>query len=320
MNASLITTVFNEEKNINVFIDSVLGQSLRPAELIIVDAGSSDKTREIIRVRQKEVEDLKIHFKLLVKKGANRSFGRNMAIKNASKEIIAVSDVGCILEKDWLKNITKQFSYESTSVVAGYYLPVAKTIFQKCVAPFFCVMPDFIEKHKNKADFEFLPSSRSVAFQKKVWERVGGYPEELNYCEDLVFDQKIKRAGFKINFNSKAIVYWRQRDNLRSVFGQFYNYAVGDGKVFFSKYQTHSKRIIFLYVRYFIGLTFLIFGFVLNIFWKLLFFAIFAYFINEIISKYRYVKNIKAIFYLPLLKLTADIAVILGTIRGIVGG
>lgn len=320
MSASLITTVFNEEKNINVFIDSVLGQSLKPAELIIVDAGSSDKTREIIRVRQKEVKNLKIHFKLLVKKGANRSFGRNMAIKNANKEIIAVSDVGCILEKDWLKNITKQFSYESTSVVAGYYLPVAKTIFQKCVAPFFCVMPEFLKKHEKDKKFVFLPSSRSVAFRKNAWKKSKGYPEELNYCEDLVFDQKLIKSGFKIFFNKDAIVYWPQRKNLRSVFKQFYNYAVGDGKVFFSKYQTHSNRIIFLYVRYFIGLTFLIFGFVLNIFWKLLFLAIFAYFINEIISKYRYVKNVKAIFYLPLLRFTADVAVILGTIKGIVGG
>ena len=34
----------------------------------------------------------------------------------------------------------------------------------------------------------FLPSSRSVAFTRRAWEQVGGYPEWLDYCEDLVFD------------------------------------------------------------------------------------------------------------------------------------
>ena len=38
----------------------------------------------------------------------------------------------------------------------------------------------------------FLPSSRSVAFCKTAWEAVGGYPEWLDYSEDLVFDMALK--------------------------------------------------------------------------------------------------------------------------------
>ena len=34
----------------------------------------------------------------------------------------------------------------------------------------------------------FLPSSRSVAFRREVFDRTGGYPEWLDYCEDLLFD------------------------------------------------------------------------------------------------------------------------------------
>ena len=41
----------------------------------------------------------------------------------------------------------------------------------------------------------FLPSSRSVAFRKAAWAAVGGYPEWLDYCEDLVFDLSLRERG-----------------------------------------------------------------------------------------------------------------------------
>ena len=41
----------------------------------------------------------------------------------------------------------------------------------------------------------FLPSSRSVAFPKAVWALAGGYPEWLDYCEDLLFDFGINRQA-----------------------------------------------------------------------------------------------------------------------------
>ncbi len=76
----------------------------------------------------------------------------------------------------------------------------------------------------------FLPSSRSVAFPKEAWEAAGGYPEWLDYCEDLVFDLKLKELGYRFEFAPQAVVYFRPRSNLRSFFLQYYRYARGDGK------------------------------------------------------------------------------------------
>jgi hypothetical protein len=76
----------------------------------------------------------------------------------------------------------------------------------------------------------FLPSSRSVAFRKHAWARVGGYPEWLDYCEDLVFDMRLKETGHRFAFVPDALVYFRPRSNLRAFFLQYYRYARGDGK------------------------------------------------------------------------------------------
>jgi hypothetical protein len=82
----------------------------------------------------------------------------------------------------------------------------------------------------------FLPSSRSIAFRKTAWEAVGGYPEWLDYCEDLVFDLRLKMlsqqspVGTQFAFAPDAVVAFRPRGSLRSFLKQYYRYARGDGK------------------------------------------------------------------------------------------
>src|SRR3972149_1217971 len=229
MRISLITTVLNEESSIENFLDSVTRQSKLPDELIIVDGGSTDNT--VRYIRRYTVNLKRIKFRLIVKKG-NRSVGRNIAIEKSTGDLIAVTDVGCALDKNWLVNLVSPFKGKSIDVVAGYYKPETHSIFEKCLATYTCVMPDKVDPQN------FLPSSRSIAFRKKAWTKVGGYPKEIDTCEDLVFDKKLKKAGFKFHFAKNAIVYWPQRKNIFQAAKQFLDYATGDGQAFYIRPQT----------------------------------------------------------------------------------
>lgn len=304
MKISVVLTILNEEKTIGGFLKSLSLQSIKPIEIIIVDGGSVDKTSEMINDQISTFNNLK----LIKKPGVNRSIGRNIGIDRAIGEVIAVTDAGCILDKDWLKNITKPFKDNKTMSVAGFYKPVCNNIFQKCLAPYFCVMG------KRKT---ILPSSRSVAFRKEVWEKAGGYPQNMNYCEDLVFDQKIIKAGFKFYFEPLAIVYWPMKNNLKAVFKQFYNYAYGDGQIFFSDLQTHSIKILTVHLRYFIFIIFLLMGIMGKI--SILFFIIIflLYLIWAVLKNIKYIRDIRAVYYLPVIQVMSDMAVIVGTLKGI---
>ena len=108
MKISFITTIYNEEKTIKIFFDSLLSQSKLPNEILIVDGMSTDQTVAKIKSYESKIKKKKIKFTLLIKKG-NRSVGRNEAIKNATGEIIVCSDAGNILDKNWLKNISAPF-------------------------------------------------------------------------------------------------------------------------------------------------------------------------------------------------------------------
>jgi len=299
--ASLITTIYNESDSIGTFLDSIKLQLIKPSEIIIVDAGSKDGTQKTIKQFIKENKNLNI--KLFIKRG-NRSIGRNEGIKRARNEFIVVTDAGCILDKNWFKEITLPFKNSNVDVVAGFYNPLIKNVFQKSLATYTCVMKDELSK-------EFLPSSRSIAFKKLVWKKIGGYPENLDTCEDLVFASRLKKEGFKFFVTSKAIVYWPQRDNLIEAFSQFYNYALGDGKAHYFRRGTP-----FLFLRFLFLILLIVLSLRSSVFLYVLIILVILYLIWSISKNYKYVRNYLGFAYLPILQIISDIAVTIGTTVG----
>lgn len=298
---SFVTTVLNEEGSVKSFLESLDKQTKMPDEVVIVDGGSSDDTIAKIKSSKLKVQNLKI----LIKKG-NRAMGRNEAIKNCTGNIIVCSDAGCVLDKNWLKNIVEPFKNKEVDVAAGFYEPIVSSIFEKSLACYTCVMPDDVNKN-------FLPSSRSIAFKKEVWEKVGGYPENLETCEDLVFAKKLKKKEFRFKVEKNAIVFWPQRKNIFQAFRQFLNYAIGDGKAFYIRPQ-----VPFLFVRYLLGISLLgVYSISKAPFWLFAIgYLLFTYLVWSIWKNYKYVKHSKAFLYLPCLQLISDWAVILGMIIG----
>lgn len=197
MKVSFIATVYNEGASIGGLLESIFSQSKLPDEIIIVDGGSTDNTISEISTFKFPASCLDARIRLIFKKG-NRSVGRNEAIKNATNEIIVCSDAGCILDKNWVKNIVKPFKNPDVDVVAGYYEGKANTFFQKCLVPYVLVMPD-----KINVD-DFLPASRSMAFKKSIWKKIGKFPEEFSNNEDYVFAKRLKKHNAKIIFEKKG--------------------------------------------------------------------------------------------------------------------
>ncbi|GFP30888.1 hypothetical protein HKBW3S44_01023 [Candidatus Hakubella thermalkaliphila] len=215
---SLVTTILNEEKTLPEFIDSLLAQTRRPEEVIVVDGGSKDRTFEILKSYADRVGNLTV----IQSRGANISRGRNLAIAEATSDLIVVTDVGCQLHPRWLEAISRPLQEGSAQVVAGLSQPDARSFLEKCLAAVNVPLVEEIEEET------FMPSSRCIAFRKRVWEEVGGYPEWLDIGEDMNFNFKLKRMGYSIQLVREAVVYWRMRETLREIFRQFFGYARGD--------------------------------------------------------------------------------------------
>lgn len=107
-------------KNRNIFLhgclSSLLKQRYKPYEVIIVDNGSNDDTKETCMAFSKT---LPIQYHL--EKRVGIPYGRNLGIRRASGDICTFIDDDCLADHNWLSNIAKHFSSYRTSVgVVGY--------------------------------------------------------------------------------------------------------------------------------------------------------------------------------------------------------
>lgn len=219
---TLLLTVKNEEESLPAFFASVDSQTLLPNEVVLVDGGSTDGTLDVAR-RWKTT----LPFIIVSEPGANISTGRNLALERATGTIVAVCDAGTRLAPDWLEKITEPFGRPSNlqpDVVAGFFEADPTSVFELTLGT--TTLPDVDEIRAER----FLPSSRSIAFRRGLFDSGVRYPQWLDYCEDLIFDLKLKRAGARFEFNPGARVAFRPRTSVRSYWLQYYRYARGDGK------------------------------------------------------------------------------------------
>jgi glycosyltransferase involved in cell wall biosynthesis len=224
MKVSVIITVLNEAKSLPGLFDSLAAQTRLPDEVVVTDGGSVDGTLTLLRAEQKRN---RLPLTIVERPGANISQGRNAAIAVAQGGIIAVTDAGVRLAPNWLERLVapleRTISVE-THVVAGFFRPDPRTLFE--VAMGATVLPEL----RDVDPAGFLPSSRSVAVRKAAAEAVEGYPEWLDYCEDLIFDLRLRNRFGPFIFSPGALVYFRPRGSLRGFVKQYYQYARGDGK------------------------------------------------------------------------------------------
>jgi len=244
MKVSLICPIYNERGSVESLIKSMLAQTKKPDEIIFVDSFSKDGTAEIIKKYSKKNKEIK-----LIQKKSNISEARNIAIKNAKYEIIAATDASSKLDKEWLKNIIEPFKDKSIDVVSGGYKAISKGGIEDYLA-MLTVKP--MEEWDEKT---FLPSSRSIAFRKKAWKAVGGYPKNLYTGEDTLFDLKLKEKGFKFKLQKSAFVYWRGRNTIEKFIKQFYLYGKGDG-------EAGNLRKMKSNFMFFLGINFWLFALV----------------------------------------------------------
>ena len=332
MKTSVIVTVKNEGESIHRLLDSLAAQTRAPDEVVICDGGSSDGTLNALSAEQR------LPLKVIVRPGANISQGRNAAIAEAAGEVIASTDAGVVLVPEWLQELVAPFERgraaqgsgvepcpcpplgavgfgskpaqaSTPSVVAGFFLPDVRTAFE--VAMGATVLPQLDEIRPDK----FLPSSRSVAFRKEAWQAVGGYPEWLDYSEDLIFDGALRTRFGPFAFAPKAIVHFRPRSSLRAFFRQYYLYARGDGKA-----DLFRRRHAIRYITYLIAApAILLAGLVLSPWWWLLFLVgVVGYtfrpyrHLARMWGKQSAATKLQAALLVPVIRVTGDIAKMVG--------
>ncbi|MFX0141364.1 MAG: glycosyltransferase [Candidatus Hodarchaeota archaeon] len=185
---SIIIPIKNRSYLLDNLIRNLLNLNYSEYEIIIVDDCSTDNTKELLN---------KYPIKLIsLEKSVGSAKARNIGIKEAKYDIIALTDSDCFVSRNWLKNLVPYLN--NYDMVGGRIVSCDRS--ETKLIPFNMEHETIINK---ESPMNFLDTS-NVILKKDLWNSNGGF---LNYrIEDLDFSWRVLKKGFKLIYAPKGLV------------------------------------------------------------------------------------------------------------------
>ena len=183
---SLVIPLFNEEKNILNLIQMIENQTIKPNEIIFINAGSTDNTKEIIqnRIKIADLKDVKVVIKNTSKLYPGGS--RNLGVKISTNDHIFFMDAGIEVNKKWIESTLKIYNENKCEIVWGVHVNLhIKDTFSEALCS--------VTFGKNKV-YKTIPGS---LVKKEIFERIVKFDSSLRSAEDLLWMKKIKENNLK---------------------------------------------------------------------------------------------------------------------------
>jgi len=199
---SVIMPAYNAEKYIKEAIESILNQTFKDFEFIIVDDASTDNTRKIIGTYAKKDGRIKV---LYNEKNLGIVHSYNKAIKIAKGKYIA------ILENDDIAaptRLEKQFVFMEANPKVGVCGTNIVLINEKGKEIGRRIRPE-LDKECRRAFFLYCPIFHTTAMiRKECFEKLGYYDDKFIYAQDLEIFMRFS-IGYKLHNLQEFLGYYR---------------------------------------------------------------------------------------------------------------
>lgn len=202
---SIIIPAFNEENYISYCLESIakLNNVSLDKEIIVVDNGSSDNTREISK---------SYNAKVLLKKEGTIGSLRNYGAKTSKGDFIAFLDADCVVPVDWLGKASKYLNEENRAIL-GFRLSIPKN--SNWVAQSWDLL---FAKRNVTSEVDWIPSGNMI-MTREAFSLINGFDETLESNEDYDFCFRVKNQGYKlISCSETSVVHLRPPDSLTQLF------------------------------------------------------------------------------------------------------
>lgn len=196
---SVIIPTYNEEYTIEGCLRSINNQIFNKGEIesIVVDSHSPDNTRVVAKKFANKVIDVKA-------RGVGKA--RNIGAKHAEGKIVLFLDADTFLEKNFISEMYQTFKDPRIVCVAGVLKNLERlTPIDRLFAIFHYGFLNKLSTVTAYFGFPLFPSV-CVASRKTVFEKVGGFAEDMACAEDVNFSRKMGEIG-KCVVNKKATAY-----------------------------------------------------------------------------------------------------------------
>ena len=228
-NISVIVPTFNRGASLQRLLASLDSLELPDSfhdEVIIVDNGSTDNTREIL-IQGKRKQN-RFRFAVLKEETRGKSSAVNCGIRSAQGEILILVDDDVVLHPKWLVKHIECYRTTDFDAVQGRILPGVDPEGRPADPSRLREYNIPIVDHGDEVKEIRGLLATNISFKREVFEKIGFYNPRLGvgasgFGEDTEYSMRIRKAGFKIGYAPHAVVY-HELDPRR--YGREYNRMV----------------------------------------------------------------------------------------------
>lgn len=193
---TVVVPVLNEVVSLPQLLDALKRQTLRPREVLITDAGSTDGSVALVeqwwRAERWEGGDCRV----LAVPGAMPGAGRNAGVRAANHEWIAFIDAGIEPEATWLERLCAHARARQVPAVFGMCHFSGDGPFERAV----CAL-----SHGQGSAHSVVPAS---LFHRRVFDEIGWFPERLRAAEDLNWSDRLSVRYGPREICADAVVHY----------------------------------------------------------------------------------------------------------------
>jgi glycosyltransferase involved in cell wall biosynthesis len=217
---SVIVCSYNGGQTLDRCLKSLVDVDYPDFEIVLVDDGSKDNTKEIVADFEKYRDELRADggklpgFISIVQPNMGLSYARNAGAAAATGEVLAYTDSDCMADPDWLYYMIGTLLSGDYAGVGGPNIsPPAENWIQACVSaapggPNHVLLSDVVAEH--------IPGC-NMAFHRWAFDSAGGFdPEYRKAGDDVDFCWRLQNAGQVIAFSPAAIVWHYRRFTLKA--------------------------------------------------------------------------------------------------------
>ncbi len=220
---SIVLPTLNERRYIRDCLDSLLAQDYEGIEeILVVDGGSMDGTREIVRAEGGRV-------RLVDNPRVTAAAAMNVGLEAAGCDLTMRADAHTLYRPDYLRRSVEALRESGADWVGGPMRPVGTSNFGRAVAAVTAspmgVGPGRFHYAETAQDVETVYLG---LFDRRIVDEVGGYDEmDLQWAaEDQELNYRIRRSGRRVRLDPSIRSFYFPRQDPGSLWRQYFNYGV----------------------------------------------------------------------------------------------
>lgn len=304
---SVVVPYHNESISIQRTLDSLASQLHPPQEIIVVNSSSTDNSFQLVNdwISKNKQRNPHIVFKNLNKGSNTPSSSKNVGIRAATSEWIALMDCGLIFNYDWLKKMSEFTLKNEALFSSGVGIFRGTGLIDKCAIT------------HTYGYLRPRPTMPSSLIHKSVFEKCGLFLENRRAGYDADWPLGVKKAGIKRFINEQVTFAYdgiNFGQSLQFIFKKLIKYSIPT--VALPNYKTPYYYLVLFFMMLIILVANLKLAMILGFFY----FLLRGYFIPLIKSRSIkiLVEEPASIFLLPVVGLVMDCGRLIGYLLGAV--